>query len=284
MRYTIYAISGAAWLCLFYYGLPYYRLGLAARLHSPAHSLLRPTGQIGLLYGYIGTVFVLMLFLYSIRKRVRVLAGLGSLGRWLNVHTFCGVAGPAMITLHSSLKVTGAIAIGYWAMIGVMLSGFVGYYLLRQVGGALAEADDEAESLARELERLDQELVERFGFTPADLDTLRRRSGADRAAQMGALHSLFYLMGQDLLALLDALGLIPRHAALRRLTRLEARRVRGMMRRHMLMERRRAFLRQTGALFHYWHAIHRPFTIVLFLMVAIHIGIAVWLGYALPRY
>lgn len=283
LRYTIYAISAAVWVCLFYYGLPYYRLGLAERLHSSAHRALRPVGELGLLYGYIGTAFVLLLFLYSIRKRVRALARLGSLGRWLNVHIFCGVAGPAMITLHSSLKVTGAIAVGYWAMVGVMLSGFVGYYLLRQVGGALAEADEEAESLARELEDLDRELVERYGFLPADLDALRRRSGADRAERMGALQSLFYLMGQDFLGFLDALGLIRRHGALRRLGRIEARRVRAMTRRRMLVERRRAFLRQTGALFHYWHAIHRPFTIVLFLMVGLHIGIAVWLGYAVPH-
>jgi hypothetical protein len=35
-------------------------------------------------------------------------------------------------------------------------------------------------------------------------------------------------------------------------------------------------------MFHYWHAIHKPFTIVLFLMMGVHIGIAIWLGYALP--
>ncbi len=283
LRYAIYAVSAAAWVSLFSYGLSYYRLDLAERLHDPGHAQLRPTGELGLLYGYVGTAFVLLLFLYSVRKRARALRRLGNLGRWLNVHIFCGIAAPAMITLHSSLKIQGAIAIGYWAMIGVMLSGFVGYYLLRQVGGALHEAEEASDSLDRERAELDRELTERYGFMPVDLEALRRRAGADRAGQMGLLQSLAYLLGQDLLGILDSLGLARRDPAAARLGRAETRRLRALTRARLLLERRRAFLGQTSAMFHYWHAIHKPFTIVFFLMVALHIGIAVWLGYALPR-
>jgi hypothetical protein len=279
---VIYAVSFAAWINLFLYGLPYYRLGLAERLHSPAHGALRPNGEIGLLYGYAGTAFLLLLLLYSVRKRAPWLRGVGALNRWLNVHIFCGIAGPAMITLHSSLKVTGAIAVGYWAMIGVMLSGFAGYYILRQVGGALSETESNSEALTRELEALDRELAERHGFSPADLQALGSRAGAQRAERMGPLTALFYLAGQDLLRIAEALGLSRRSRIAAALGRREARRVRALARKRLLLERRRAFLRQTSALFHYWHAIHKPFTIVLFLMMGVHIGIAIWLGYALP--
>ncbi len=282
LRMVIYCVSFVGWVSLFYYGFPYYRLGLAERLHAPAHAALRPSGAMGLLYGYIGTAFILLLLLYSVRKRVPWLRGLGSLGRWLNAHIFCGIAGPAMITLHSGFRITGAIAIGYWAMICVMLSGFVGYYLLRQVGGALSAADEDTHALTLELEELDRELTERHGFQDSDLQALRRRAGTDRAGSMGLLGSLFYLIGQDILRVVDALGL-GRSAGAGGLRRRDARRVRSLTRRHILLERRRAFLRQTSALFHYWHAIHKPFTIVLFLMMGIHIGIAIWLGYALPQ-
>jgi len=282
LRFLIYCVSFLGWLGLFYYGFPYYRLGLAERLHAPAHAALRPSGAMGLLYGYVGTAFLLLLLLYSVRKRVPFLRGFGSLGRWLNAHIFCGIAGPAMITLHSGFRVTGVIAIGYWSMMCVMASGFVGYYLLRQVGGALSatEADDHA--LALEMEELDRELTERYGFQASDLQDLRRRAGADRAERMGLLPSLFYLMGQDLVRRAEALGFGSPSGAMRYLGRSEARRVRALTRRRLLLERRHAFLRQTSAMFHYWHAIHKPFTIVLFLMMGVHIGIAIWLGYALP--
>lgn len=280
LRAFIYTVSFVGWSCLFYYGFPYYRLGLAERLHAPAHAALKPSGTMGLLYGYVGTALLLLLLLYSVRKRVPWLRGLGRLGRWLNAHIFCGIAGPAMITLHSGFRITGAIAVGYWAMMFVMLSGFVGYYLLRQVGGALSANDQDAQALTRELDELDRELTERHGFQTADLQALRRRAGSDRADRMGLLTSLFYLLGQDLIRLFLGFG---EDGVERRLGRQDARRVRALTRRHVLLERRRAFLRQTSALFHYWHAIHKPFTVVLFLMMGLHIGVAVWLGYALPQ-
>lgn len=283
VRYTLYAIFFAGWAGLFAYGFHYYNLDLAGRLRSPYHTQLRPSGELGLLYGYIGTAILLLLLLYSVRKRVRALHGLGKLGRWLNVHIFFGIAGPMMITLHSGFHVTGAIAVGYWAMISVMLSGFVGYYLLRKVGGALSETEDASQMLTEELEALDRELTERFAFTPADLEALRFRAGGERAERLNAVASLFYLLGRDLLGILDSLGLLPASKAEARLRPFDRRLLRALTRRHLAIERKRAFLRQTSALFHYWHTIHKPFTFVLFLMMGIHIGVAIWLGYALPR-
>jgi hypothetical protein len=279
---TLVAFLGL-WLGLLMHGLPYYRLPLPERLRSPAHAALRPNGELGLLYAYVGTALILLLFLYSIRKRVRALAKLGRLERWLNVHIFMGIAGPLMITLHSSFKVTGAIAIGYWAMIGVMLSGFVGYYLLRQVGGALSDTERDSGDLTGRLEALDRELVERYRLTPADLASLRRESGADRAEHMGPISSLLFFIGRDFRRFFDALGVLPRRPMERRLGRSEARSLHAMIGARVLLERRRAFLRSAAALFHYWHAIHRPFTIVLFITLGIHIGVAIWLGYALPQ-
>ncbi len=283
MRYTLYAIFFAIWTALLAYGFDYYRLSFADRLRSSSHAQLKPSGELGLLYGYAGAGILLLLLLYSVRKRVRALHRLGRLGRWLNVHIFFGIAGPAMITLHAGFKATGAIAIGYWAMIGVMLSGFVGYYLLRQVGGALSETENASELLTAELELLDRQLTERFGFTPTDLAALRVRSGIGGAERMGILTSLFYLLAQDFLGLLDGMGIRRPHRAAARLGTMDRRRLQKLTRKHLVLERRRAFLRQTSALFHYWHAIHKPFTFVLFIMMGIHIGVAVWLGYALPR-
>jgi len=32
-------------------------------------------------------------------------------------------------------------------------------------------------------------------------------------------------------------------------------------------------------LFHYWHVFHKPFAIIMYLIMLIHVAIAVWLGY-----
>ena len=279
---TLYALSALVWLALAGVGLPYYRLDAAHRPLSPLHAHLKPNGDAGIVYGYLGTLAILVLAAYSARKRWRFLSRLGVLRRWLNVHIFCGIAAPALITLHSSFKMHGAIALGYWAMIGVMLSGFVGYYIYSQIPRALSAGEDASEALREEVDALDTELQRRFGVQPLELRALLDAAGPQRAERMGLLSSLLFLMGQVL-----RIGLGWMHAGLgnteaRRLGRRDRARLRQLVQRRVGIERRQAFLRQTERLFAYWHAIHKPFAILLFVTMGLHIGIAVWLGYAWP--
>jgi hypothetical protein len=273
-------VLGGAWLALVALGWPYYRLPIAERLHHPWHAMLKPNGTIGLLYGYAGSFLIVLLLAYSARKRWRPLRRLGVLNKWLRVHITCGLLGPAFVTLHSGFKFHGAIAIGYWAMIGVMLSGFVGYYLYRQIPHALAGHANESELLRAEIDALDRELAERFGLGPVEIETLRRAAGTARADRLGPIASLGFLVAQDFGFALGLRRL--RHTGLRRFGRAETARLRALSRRRVIVERRYAFLRQTEALFGYWHAIHKPFAIVGYSMMGLHIGIAIWLGYAWP--
>ena len=63
--------------------------------------------------------------------------------------------------------------------IGVMLSGFVGYYLYSQIPRALAGHATETELLRAEIDALDRELADRFGLGAEDVETLRRAAGTD---------------------------------------------------------------------------------------------------------
>lgn len=268
------------WVTLTAMSWPYYRLDSADRLHHPWHALLKPNGTIGLAYGYFGTALLLLLLLYSVRKRVRWLSGLRALSEWLDVHILCGLVGPGLITLHAGFKIHGLIAIGYWSMVAVLSSGFVGYYLYRQLPRAVSGARRDAAALHGDIEALDTELRQRYGLGDAQLAMLRRASGADRAASLGTGAALGYLVFQDLSMRFGLWHARLRDPALRKLGRTEARRLRRLVRQRVLAERHVAFLRQTEAAFGYWHTIHKPFAIMLYLMMGVHIGVAVWLGYA----
>jgi hypothetical protein len=249
-------------------GSPYYRLELAERLHHPWHPLLKPNGSIGLAYGYTGVLLLLLLASYSARKRWRFLSGLGRLRRWLDVHVFCGLVGPAFITLHAGFRFHGLIAIGYWSMIGVMLSGFIGYYLYSQIPRALSGTRLTAAALDERIRALDMELARRYGPATPQLAAMRRAAGVARASHLGPLPSLFFCLRHDLaMALGRGLG-------------RDGGAARALVRQRLRIERRRAFLRQFESLFGYWHALHKPFAILLFTMLAVHIGVAIWLGYA----
>jgi hypothetical protein len=53
--------------------------------------------------------------------------------------------------------------------------------------------------------------------------------------------------------------------------------------RRMILHQRMAFLSRIQSLFYYWHVIHIPFTITLFTILAIHIGVAIVFGYTWIR-
>jgi hypothetical protein len=110
-------------------GLHYYTTPLGLRGYEKVHRLLRPSGLAGQALGITGFVLVLLTLLYALRKKVPFLRNRGNSRGWLEAHIFCGVAGPALITLHTSLKFNGIISVAYWSMVLVVLSGFVGRYL-----------------------------------------------------------------------------------------------------------------------------------------------------------
>ena len=45
------------------------------------------------------------------------------------------------------------------------------------------------------------------------------------------------------------------------------------------IEKRLHFLNLLHSLFHYWHVLHKPFAIIMYLIMFVHLGISIWLGY-----
>ncbi|MBI2840191.1 MAG: hypothetical protein HYX75_17890 [Acidobacteria bacterium] len=123
---------------LLMYGWSYYGLPLEQRFRSPLHADLKPSGRIGHLLGSVGSVLLVGLLPYSFGKRTRVISDWGPLSGWLKFHIFCGIAGPILITFHTSFKVRGIVAISYWSMIAVAASGVFGRYLYAQIPRALS--------------------------------------------------------------------------------------------------------------------------------------------------
>lgn len=108
-----------------YYGAPH-----MLRLENPLHSALRPGGPIGLVFGLLGTTLMVGMLVYSIRKALLKVQWLGPMPLWLAFHITCGVFGPLLIILHAGLAMpTGLIAVGFWSMIIVALSGIFGRYV-----------------------------------------------------------------------------------------------------------------------------------------------------------
>ena len=111
------------WILVDRNGWSYYATPLGVRGYHPMHKALRPTGQIAHLLGTGGWLMMLVPLLYQIRKRVKAFASWGAISTWLDVHIFCGIVGPVLVTFHTSFKFNGLISVAYWSMVAVATSG-----------------------------------------------------------------------------------------------------------------------------------------------------------------
>lgn len=257
-------------------GWGYYTALPAVRGSSGLHRLLRPSGLAGHLFGIGGFVLMLTPIAYSIRKKVRRFREAGSLKAWLDVHVFCGIVGPVLVTFHTSFKFNGIVSVAYWSMVAVVLSGFVGRYLhvriprsLRGVELTRAELDARAEHLRVEVAaaalpgpELDRVAAFERSVVPAGADALsvvglfageiamRRRLASLRAevARAG--------VSPDLLD--SVLDVIAERATLLR---------------------RAAYLQKVKRLFDLWHVFHMPLVYVMFSIIVLHVVFTVYMGY-----
>ena len=63
------------------------------------------------------------------------------------------------------------------------------------------------------------------------------------------------------------------------LPRVRRRQLSLLARRKALLERRRILLERLARIFHYWHVIHKPFAVVMLIIMVVHVGVTVLLGY-----
>jgi hypothetical protein len=264
-----------AWTLLGFGGRQYYFSPLATRAYDPAHPMLRPSGPIGQSFGVLGTALMLVPFAYMVRKRLRRSGATKTLNTWLEIHLFCGVVGPVLVTLHTSFKFNGIISAAYWSMVIVMLSGFVGRYLYVRIPRSIrgnemtrTEVETEAEAIKDEIAQSSSERalarIEAF-----DRDVLPHRS-----QDLSSLDLFFgeAIVGRKLRALDAALAEegVSEHVR-KGLIRLTAERA--------MLVRRGAHLQRTKQLFSLWHVFHLPLVYLLLVIAAAHIGVALYLGY-----
>lgn len=264
-------VAGAAitaWILVDLDGWRYYTTPLGVRGYLPTHKVLRPTGRVAHLLGVAGGLMMLVPVGYALRKRVPAFSRLGPMRAWLEVHIFCGLIGPLLVTFHTSFKFNGLVSVAYWTMVVVAISGVVGRYLYVRIPRTV-----------RGLELTRHDIVRRAAAIRAELDALAvpPRAQADVAAVEGALEA-----GAAGRAAARWLAWLARWRAHRALDAGQAALLRdalALIRERVVLERRLAVLDRTHRLFALWHVFHVPLVWLMFVIAALHVGITLYLGY-----
>lgn len=262
---------------LIYRGLPYYNISLEERVFHHDHSILKPSGILGHGLGIAGSFFMITGMLsYMARKRYRFLSRLGLLKHWLEFHIFLCTLGPILILFHTSYKFGGLVAVSFWSMVAVFLSGIIGRFIYIQIprsreGRELSLNEvkglkSDVAKIVRSNYNLDEESYNIL------VDSIKKKVEIYRKNPFVR----YFKKHQD-----DRKALKSVKAVLRKkkLPDSEYNKVIELVKDDIRLNRRIERLDTMQNLFKYWHVAHLPFAMVMLIIMVIHVGVTILFGY-----
>ena len=258
-------------------GYSYYRLGIEERPFHPADASLKPSGVWGHGYGIIGSFLMLIgVGFYMARKRFRSLGRVGLLKHWLEFHIFLCSLGPVLVLYHTTFKFGGLVALSFWSMVAVFLSGIIGRFIYIQI--------------PRTIEGRELSLNEVRELTSNISDTIRNMVTLDDASYHTIVDSTqgraemvyknifvryFSRVRNDRNTLRNVRNVLRRN----NIPKPQRNRVIELVKSEISLNKRIERLVIMQNMFKYWHVAHLPFAIVMLIIMIIHVGVTIAFGY-----
>ena len=259
-------------------GLDYYLLPLDARAYSELATLFAPTGLVGQGMGVVGAAMVTVGVLgYTARKRLRVLSKAGALSQWLQVHIFLCTLGPFLVLLHTTFKFGGLVSISFWSMAIVVASGVFGRYVYVRIPKSVNGRFLTVDAVADKVRELTRAISEGTGLQLEEIETFFG-AAASLPRPVGLAGALAFAVREDFRQRKELRGLrIFLHA---RQVPIDLRGpVLTLVNEQRRLRRQALLLHPFQRLFRYWHVVHLPLAFVMFLILGVHVTVAILFGY-----
>ncbi len=252
----------------------YYSLSITMRPRHPEYRLLKPGGLFGHGVGIIGSLMMLFLLLYSLRKRTKLFGKAGAIGRWLDIHIFFGTVGPLLIILHSTFKLNGIVSVSFWSMVLVSLSGFIGRYLYVQIPRTIRGQELSLDDIHKASESLGKKLESLYNLSLEEVNQLEQ---ALAGSVKGSLMGIFFA---DITRFFHKRSIQKQLKRRKKIPLKQSKQFITLLTQKALLDRRIALWEKVHKLFHYWHVFHKPFAVIMYVIMFVHVGVTVWLGYS----
>jgi hypothetical protein len=243
------------------------------------------TAKYGLGYalGILGSVLMLILLLYSVRKRVAFLRRFGETKHWFRGHMLLGVVGPVLILFHCNFKLGDLNSrVALYCTLLVAGSGIVGRYLyagfhdglygrratLRELANRLKgspSATGPASALLGELREELSALDRRVLAQPDSVVETIVRPFVVAWETRAKFFRLRAKVRRKLIARSSTSAVVDQHA-----DRLEEA-ITRYLREHLAQVRQVAQFSAFERLFALWHVIHIPFFMMLVVSAIVHV-------------
>lgn len=260
-----------------FYGISYYRTPIGERVRHQNHELLKPSGDIAHGAGIFGSLFMIVgIASYMARKRFRFMSRMGLLKYWLEFHIFLCTLGPVMILFHTAFKFGGIVAVSFWCMVAVFLSGIIGRFIYLQIPRSI----EGRELNLNEIRDSRRDIAEVIKIT-YDLDAESYNTVISSVRKKTMLYQ-----SNPLLRYIKwkrhenrAIRTVRQVLSKNKLTTENKSKIIRLVKDDLKTNRRIELLDTMQNLFKYWHVVHLPFAMVMLIIMVVHISITVLFGY-----
>jgi len=244
---------------------------------------VNPEAGIGYWLGITGGSFMLLLLLYPLRKRIRILHALGPTKHWFRLHMILGLIGPLLILYHCNFTLGSFNSrVAMYCMLLVAGSGVIGRHFYARIHRGLYGRktslhelqQDLADSLEKShgLSKLMPRLVQRLDKLSAELQGggIRGTLGMRRSLHWTFTHvftrwSLLLTARRELKAAAKQSDTVAKNY--RRLRRTAANYIRD----YTVQTGRVAQFSLYERLFALWHVFHLPIFFMMVLSALVHV-------------
>ena len=146
--------------------------------HTRLERYITPQRGVGYWLGIVGGSLMILLLLYSARKRYSWLRWMGGIPSWFEFHMVLGVAGPVLVMFHSNFHLGATNSnVALICMLLVSGSGVIGRYIYTRLHAKLDGKEDNFEELRAVGERLgtQQTSVDVLPGLVAAIDSIEQR-------------------------------------------------------------------------------------------------------------
>lgn len=264
-------------ITLIYKGISYYNLSIEERVYHPDHSMLKPSGIVGHGLGIAGTLFIIIgVSSYMARKRYRFLSRIGVLKHWLEFHIFLCTLGPILVLFHTSYKFGGLVAVSFWSMVAVFLSGIIGRFIYLQIPHTIEGRElslSEIRDMKTDVAVVLRDSYHLDGVTQNLLvDSIKKKVGVYHKNPLVRYISNYF---RDKRTIRTIKGLLRRN----NMPKTDKKMILGLIRDDIKLNQKIERLDYMQNLFKYWHVVHSPFALIMLVIMVIHVAVTIVFGY-----
>ena len=261
-------------------GYDYYHLPIEERVFSQNHISLKPSGYWGHGLGILGTIMMIFgVAVYMIRKHYPRKFRFGNLKYWLEFHIFLCSVGPIFVLFHTTFKFGGIVSISFWSMVAVVLSGVIERFIYIQIPRTIQGHELDLNELNDINRDLTVQLSVKYDFSTQIIDEIEQEFKPSKYTNL-SFWSSFKIIMSDFFKLRKKLNSVKSEIKRQNITdKRKSKEIMKIVKSKIILLRRIGLLKTMQKLFNYWHIVHLPFAISMFVIMIIHVAVTIIFGY-----